>query len=473
MLFISSSEELKSVSIRGKWWIPGTSEAERVPGCLTFDAIEGGRLELDGFLTNKLGDIPVIHGLSTRGESITIFGGFSETAVFVSKLNGISESTIFFYDFWIGPKCFSDKAEVAFTQFSFGIHNLESWTSFPCFETKRDNDCLSIRATRPTPVPLYEKEMVSIRLESSLSEFGNKDGIWEEGIRNTTNVVIRAKQSPIPYYTEDTCLSTIEWVVFELVALLMGRQTWRFGCEGIIETKTSDSPGFHSFRHHRQFDIGKEKNAPITKECFLFSWEVMRPHFPSMIAREMELNRECGNSLSHLFHFQSSRSSFQPWSLPVLLFAFEKMEEFVFDKQNKVAIAAKKASNSRSGRKRPALTLFDRLKLASFEMQSVFPPLNDSTREAMCERLKECRNGFSHEATGIPLDAISRYRYCNDAHWLADLMTCMVLSYCGLSLDVIRDGISENNQREWRHLSEYFKFLNQRSVATMHTQPKP
>ncbi len=464
MLFVSSDEELKPVCIRGKWWIPSASETERIPGRLTFDSIEGGRLELDGSLTNKAGEIPIIHGLSTRGESITIFGGFSGTNVLASRINGISESTISFYDFWIGPKCFSNKKEVEFTQFSFGIHNLESWTSFPCFESKCDNGCLSIHSRKPDPVLLYENEIVSVQLESALLEFDNRDGTWEKGIRNTTNIVIHAKQSAIPYYDGDNCLSTIEWVAFELIALLMGRQTWRFGCEGIIETDKTVSPGFHSFRHRRQFDVGRKRMEPVTKECFLFSWAVMCPHFPDMIARAMELNRECGTALSHLFHFQSSRGSFQPWSLPVLLFAFEKLEKFIFAGQNNKALAAKKASVAQPPRNHPKLTFVEFLKLAFLEMQSVFPPLSDLPREVMCNRLKDCRRGFAHEVTGIPLDAISQYKYCNDAHWLADLMTCMVLSYCGLPLDVIHNGISANNQREWLHLSDYFKFLEQQPV---------
>jgi hypothetical protein len=59
---------IEEFELRGEWWIP-SSPNNRIIGTLTFDPINGGSLELDGFLNNELRGTrhDIIHGVSSEG----------------------------------------------------------------------------------------------------------------------------------------------------------------------------------------------------------------------------------------------------------------------------------------------------------------------------------------------------------------------------------------------------------------------
>ena len=239
-----SSNAFDTIRFRGKWWIPdGTENPRKVSGELTFEVRAGGILELDEALSDDIREIAVIHGQGTKGECITIFNGFSDGHQMNANSMGVFRlERIRFYDMWIGNQWFACKEDVRFVSYSFGIHNIENWADRRCFSIPESHDPKqeSISYISPEAIPLFTDDRLHIVLDSFYCGPAQSMGQLESSIQHYPRIVIRSKEGLLPYYGKNGSLSEREWMIFVLIALLMGTVTWKFGFEGVVEPWKTD-----------------------------------------------------------------------------------------------------------------------------------------------------------------------------------------------------------------------------------------
>lgn len=306
-----SSNAFDTIRIRGKWWIPdGTENPRKVPGELTFEVSAGGILELDEALSDDIREIPVIHGLGTKGECVTLFNGFTvQLPAHFNSVGSFRRETIDFFDMWVGNHWFANKQEVCLEEYSFGIHNIENWANWLCFsvaspiEAKPKN--LSLEYKPPKPILLFEDERLTIHLDVFWSGPSLSIGQLESSIQHYPRIVIRSKDGLLPYYGKGGSLSEREWMIFVLIALLMGSVTWKFGFEGVVEPIHKTDAGYTqevSVRHYFQHDWGKvdPSKRPIHFEL-LFPYEALGSQFPEIAKRFSEVLRTNENPIALFF----------------------------------------------------------------------------------------------------------------------------------------------------------------------------
>lgn len=462
-----SSTAFDTIRIRGKWWIPDGSEQPRtVPGELTFEVRAGGTLELDDALSDKLQEIPVIHGQGTKGECITIFNGFSDGLQINANSMGVFRlERILFFDMWVGNQWFDSKTDVRFVSYSFGMHNIENWADRRCFSIPNPHETkqVSISYIPPDAIPLFTDNRLSIVLDSCHSGPAMAMGQLESSIQHYPRIVIRSKEGLLPYYGTEGSISEREWMIFVLIALLMGNVTWKFGFKGIVRPLKIEEAGYIpeiSVRHYFQHDWGKT-DASKHPICFelLFPYDTFEGQLPTISSRFAEIFRLNENPIDILYRLQCRKGTFYSSTLPELLFAFEELEKNLFcDLNNPIgnkeqerikALREKLAPHCLKNEKDllfrkltfQGLSYAQRFRIAFQEMKAIYPELGTDLAKPLIDYFRGTRNDYAHAAKSTSND---HARYVFASHWMAEFMTLMVLRACGLSNDKIKQVFFRN-----------------------------
>lgn len=455
-----SENAFDTIRIRGKWWIPdGTENPRKVPGELTFAVSAGGTLELDEALANKIEEILVIHGEGIDGECVTIFNGFVASARSCFQSNDSFETEIIeFYDMWIGNCWFDDREDARFIKYSFGIHNIENWADQRCFSAPPPSVSKrrSLVYKSPEPILLFEDDYLRIDLDSFCMGPSLSVGQLESSIRHYPRIVIRSKSGRLPYYDRENSISEREWMIFVLIALLMGIVTWKFGFEGVVEPLKKEGEGYVqevAVRHYSQRDWGPvDPLKRPTHFSLLFPFSSIAKQFPRIAIRFSEVLRANENPIDLVYLLQCRKRTFYPSTLPELLFAFERLVGSLFPKDCARLVEADKAVSKRL-RKRlnphctsrewdwleprlsPRLSFASKCRIAFRQMAKVYPELESDLQKPLIRYLFRTRNRYAHEVESMT-DNSALYVYT--IHWFAEFMTLMILRSCGLSSRTIR-----------------------------------
>ena len=485
-----SSNAFDTIRIRGKWWIPdGTENPRKVPGELSFEVSTGGTLELDDALSDKIREVPVIHGLGTRGECVTIFNGM--TVGLPMNFNSVGvfrRERIDFFDMWVGNHWFKNKEAVCLKEYSFGIHDIENWADQHCFpmpkSPKTKPKTLSIVFKPPKPLLLFADDRLAIHLAAVRTGPSYSWGQLESSIQHYPRIVIRSKGGVLPYYGNEESISGREWMIFVLIALLMGNVTWKFGFEGVVEpihkTKERDTPEV-SVRHYFQHDWGKVDPAkrPIHLEL-LFPYETIGKGFPKLASRFSEVFHANENPVDIVYRLQCRKGPFYPSTLPELLFAFEELEKNLLRELNEpIENDAKTFADKLRKKLKPhctktewnwasqkltsqGLSFQKRCLLAFKEMIQIYPELDSSLSKTLAGHLTNTRNDYAH---AVKSTSDNHVLYVYTSHWMAEFMTLMILRACGLSADKIKDVFFRNPGPDHGKTKRFFDYLRSEIAA--------
>ena len=341
-----SENAFDTIRIRGKWWIPaGTAKSKEVSGELRFEVGSGGVLDLDDALSDDYRNIPILHGLSSQGECVTIFNGLTVGLPMNGNSIGLfRREAIAFYDMWVGNQLFNCKEEVCFKEYSFGIHNIENWADQHCFSPprtqnrKRTSERTSVLYKSPKPILLFQDESMTIHLDAFHSGPSYSLGQLEASIQHFPRIVISSKDGELPYYGKDGTISDREWMIFVLIALLMGTVTWKFGFEGLIaplhitDNKFSDEIAVRHYFHSGFGEVAPSKHS--THFELFFPYAMIGTQFPNIAQAFSKLFHDNESQIEVLYRFQCSKKEFDVSTLPNLLFAFEELEKNLLSKKN-------------------------------------------------------------------------------------------------------------------------------------------
>lgn len=486
-----SENAFDTIRIRGKWWIPvGEAEPKQVSGELTFDVGSGGVLDLDEALSDNFRSIPVVHGLGTQGECVTIFNGGTASLVMNGNSTGLfRRETINFFDMWVGNHWFGNKQEVGLKEYSFGIHNIENWAGWRCFsmppsiEAKQKN--LSLEYKPPKPILLFEDERLTIHLDVFWSGPSLSVGQLESSIQHYPRIVIRSKDGLLPYYGKEASISNQEWMIFVLIALLMGTITWKYGFEGIIAPIHKTAAGYTqevSVRHYFQHDWGEVEPSkrPIHFDL-LFPYETLGNQFPEIAKRFSKILRSNENPINLIFLLQCKKRSFYLSTLPELLFAFEELEKNLLCERNapiekeeklyadklrkKLKPHCTKTEWNWASRKLTSqgLSFQKRCLLAFEEMRPIYTDLDCSLSKALAGYLKDTRNNYAHAAKSTSDDHVL---YVYTTCWVAQFMTLMILRACGFPTDKSKDVFFRDPGPDRGKTKRFFDFVREKFVAS-------
>ena len=483
-----SSNAFDTIRIRGKWWIPdGTENPRKAPGELTFEVSAGGILELDEALSDDIREIPVIHGLGTKGECVTLFNGFTvQLPAHFNSVGSFRRETIDFFDMWVGNHWFANKQEVCLEEYSFGIHNIENWADRRCFSRPEmsSSKSASISYSAPEAIPLFEDDRLCIVLDSFHSGPNMSVGQLESSIQHYPRIVIRSKDGLLPYYGKGGSLSEREWMIFVLIALLMGTVTWKFGFEGVVEPIHETDAGFTqevSARHYFQLDWGKVDPAKRPDHFdLLFPYEALGEQFPRLAKAFSEVFYANENPIVLVYLIQCKDSSFYPSTLPELLFAFEELEKNLFpalnapiESESKEPIEALRrklepyCSKTEKGLlaqklSSQGLSFTQRFRIAFQEMKDIYQELGTDLAKPLITYFRKTRNDYAHSVKSTS-DDHTLYIYAT--HWLAEFMTLMVFRSCGLSSETIRTVFFRNPGPDRGKTQRFFDYFRM-EVAT-------
>ena len=483
-----SGNAFDTIRIRGKWWIPdGTADPKKVSGELTFEVGTGGTLELDEALSDKIREVPVVHGLGTKGECVTIFNGTTvDLSMDFSSVGVFRRERIDFFDMWVGNHWFENKEAVRLKEYSFGIHDIENWADRRCFSGPRPS--ASKRRTlvyeSPEPLLLFEDGNLRILLDSFGTGPNLAMGQLESAVRHYPRIVIRSKKGLLSYYGKEGTVSDREWMIFVLIALLMGTVTWKFGFEGVVEpihkTKEGYTPEI-SVRHYFQHDWGKVDPAkrPIHFKL-LFPYETIGKGFPKLASRFSEVFHANENPVAILHRMQCMNHAFYPSTLPELLFAFEKLEETLLAGENKRLTRADRTFSKRLCNKlEPVCTekewhwlepkmdiqgpsFSTRCRVAFQKMSKIYPDLKTDLQKPLTKYFRRTRNLYAHEVKST-IDDPALYIY--SSHWLAEFMTLMILRACGLSTNKIKQVFFRDPGPDHGKTKRFFDYLRSEFAA--------
>ena len=484
-----SENAFDTIRIRGKWWIPdGEAEPKKVSGALTFDVGSGGVLDLDDALSDNFRSIPVVHGLGTQGECVTIFNGGTSRLVMNGNSTGLfRRETITFYDMWVGNQLFTCKEEVCFKEYSFGIHNIENWADRHCFfpprRQKPNRTYVSYKS--PKPILLFQDECMTIHLDGFANGPSYSLGQQEASIQHFPRIVIRSKDGVLPYYGPEGTISDREWMIFVLIALLMGTVTWNFGFEGIITPLHITEQDFSeaiAVRHYFQHDWGKVDPVkhPIHFEL-LFPYETIGKRFPKIASRFSEVFHANENPVNIVYRLQCRKAPFHPSTLPELLFAFEELEKNLLREQNdpiekdeksfadtlrkKLKTHCTKTEWNWASRKLTSqgLSFQKRCLLAFEEMRQIYSDLEDgSLSKTLAGYLKDTRNDYAHAVKSTSDDHVL---YVYTTYWLAQFMTLMILRASGLPADKIKNVFFRDPGPDRGKTKRFFGFFREKYAS--------
>lgn len=456
-----SEDVFTPIRYRGLWWIPGSKK--QIHGELVFSTPDGGILELEGELTSSSSKVEVIRGSTAEKKHVTIFNAMSFGRTWHGRTRGAASKQKFgVYDLWIGPDWFRRKEEVAFRNYSFGIHNLENWMDLKCFSETRSPDWRTITLIykRPEEIPLFEDDKCTISLVSSCSGPSFSVGQLESTIGHYPRILIRSKNGLLPYYGENGSIAEREWMIFVLIALLMGKPTWQFGFSGLV-SPGSTKDGFVpevSYRHYYQKSVeAPGQTRKPTAFDLLFPFDFIRQDFTGIAASFSKLFHDNESQIEVLFQFLCKKTVFEASTLPNLLFAFEELETNLLREANapfeqdgearaqrvreqlKPCCAKCEKADREWAMQRLSwqkLSLAKRLRIAFTEMRDSYRGLDKKVENALVEYLSKTRNTYAHQAKATSEDYAL---YIHASYWMAEFMTLMLLRACGLPLKTIKD----------------------------------
>jgi hypothetical protein len=391
-----------------------------------------------------------------------------------------------FFDMWVGNHWFENKEAVRLKEYSFGIHDIENWADRRCFSGPHPS--ASKRRTlvyeSPEPLLLFEDGTLRIVLDSFGTGPNLAMGQLESAVQHYPRIVIRSKKGLLSYYGKEGTVSDREWMIFVLIALLMGTVTWKFGFEGIVEPIHKTKEGYTpevSVRHYFQHDWGKVDPAkrPIHFEL-LFPYETIGEEFPKFSSRFSEVFHANENPVDIVYRLQCRKGTFHPSTLPELLFAFEELEKNLLRELNEPIENDEKTFSDKLRKKlKPhctkdewnwasqkltsqGLSFQKRCLLAFKEMIQIYPELDSSLSKTLAGHLKDTRNDYAH---AVKSTSDNHVLYVYTSHWMAEFMTLMILRACGLSDDKIKQVFFRNPGPDRGKTKRFFNYLRNEIAA--------
>ena len=166
-------------AIEGFWWLPNTPDV-KIPGVLSFTPGDTPRLKLMGALNNiEERDFPppdfinpdIIHGISAKGESVTLSKCLQKSRNSSIGDAGSQSTSEFIVHFAFFGVYFSNPSDIQFTSVFVRFHNLDNWYNKSCIETSTPEPGTEvITFIRPKPIDIQINDfLVQIALLESQS----------------------------------------------------------------------------------------------------------------------------------------------------------------------------------------------------------------------------------------------------------------------------------------------------------------
>jgi hypothetical protein len=129
---------MEAVEYTGQWWEAGTI-GETVPGTLTFTPGQRPTLKLIGTFKNidqlfQATDVPMIHGVSTKGDPITLYRCSEVTTEFSAMITSIYNARMA-----LVGRHFEQANDIAFPVIDVHFTNLDDFTLLHGFTVSHDN----------------------------------------------------------------------------------------------------------------------------------------------------------------------------------------------------------------------------------------------------------------------------------------------------------------------------------------------
>lgn len=149
--------------IEGFWWLPNTPDV-KIPGVLSVTPGDTPRLKLMGALNNiEERDFPppdfinpdIIHGISAKGESVTLSQCLQKSQNSSIGDAGSQKTSEFIAHFAFFGVYFSNLSDIQFTSVSVRFHNLDNWYNKSCIKTSTPGPGTEvITFKRPDPIDI-------------------------------------------------------------------------------------------------------------------------------------------------------------------------------------------------------------------------------------------------------------------------------------------------------------------------------
>lgn len=160
-------------TIEGFWWLPNTPEV-KIPGIFSFSPGDTPRLKLMGAL-NKTEDSgfpspdfinpDIIHGISAKGESITLNKCLQTSGNSSIGDAGSQNTSEFIAHFAFFGVYFSNPSDIQFTSIAVRFHNFDNWYNKSCVNINHPESGPDvITANLPDPITIKLDDL-DIRIE--------------------------------------------------------------------------------------------------------------------------------------------------------------------------------------------------------------------------------------------------------------------------------------------------------------------
>ncbi len=260
---------MNPLSLQGLWWLPETPD-NRETGTLTFDQVEGGRLNVNGRLaTLKNGPVgagekqDVLHGFTVNGKPVTLL----KTFVLESRTDcpGLATETWYVELIAIGAH-FSSANEALFKRSFVRFDGIARWLAYkPFTETHYfDPVYFELTARNPEPDKLGTVPGANLYTHSSIR-------------RSTDGDEIRTFGSEVKIAIDAYELQTLNWhfaaaaKLRSLAELLYGRplHLTKLQVELPEEPKGIDYPPYVEVEIHAQMIGGDDKLPSVSRPPML------------------------------------------------------------------------------------------------------------------------------------------------------------------------------------------------------------
>ena len=157
-------------AIEGFWWLPTTPEV-KIPGVLSFTPGDTPRLKLMGALNNMeerdfsppdFINPDIIHGISAKGESVTLYKCLQKSGNSSIGDAGSQNTSEFIAHFAFFGVCFSNPTDIQFISVSVCFHNLDSWYNKSCINVNHPEsgpDVVTVNLPDSITIPLDDLEV--------------------------------------------------------------------------------------------------------------------------------------------------------------------------------------------------------------------------------------------------------------------------------------------------------------------------
>lgn len=392
-------------------------------------------------------------GITDQTEYVTAFNVMLERSNSSGNWNveaQTSVASLTFVDAWMGQRKCGSKAEVRFESVFVALNGIIEWLGVKCTRASSlpGGRQESISFVAPDPVLLFENEEVAI----SIVVRSDKANQELAPIRYIGGIEIVSKNGEMPYYGETNSFEYWKNLCYGFLGTLIGRSVVDLDCVGAV---SDGRPyGEHvELRHLWRRDVNPTALKKVNEDEVRYPYAMIKENLTACFTAYARLRQKVTEEVSHLVYLQTSSSSFSRSILPGLCFMFEGMQGELFKHENKFITAderleveamVKSLGDGRDQAVRSRLKTHgevhiifsQRLRVVWNEIGSVYPYLKQGQVEALIKYIKDSRNAYAHCSMGF--DYAEGFRlYMFAIFWMWTFMGAMVLTRCGLSVEVV------------------------------------